>query len=210
MFPLVSVITPTWQRHSSLLSHAIPSVLKQNYLNAEHVVVSDGPDEFLRNFKFPPGVRYAELPEHAADRHWGHYARTRGIELALGEFIAYLDDDDDWEPNHLEVLVSALTNYPEAGFAYTRALVDTSTGQVRIGDGLPAHGCVQSSMLMHRRSVLDVAHWSAADPAEDWRLISNWLRAGISYESVGEVTVLHHPSVPIDNCVLVRRTPDWY
>ena len=45
--PLVSVITPTWQRHALLLDRCIPSVAAQDYPNVDHVVVSDGPDPAL-------------------------------------------------------------------------------------------------------------------------------------------------------------------
>lgn len=48
--PLVSVITPTWNRHDLLLTRCLPSVQAQDYPAVEHVIISDGPDEDLRDF----------------------------------------------------------------------------------------------------------------------------------------------------------------
>ncbi len=204
--PLVSVITPTWQRHDVLLSRCLPSVQAQNWPH-EHVVVSDGPDAELRSTAWPASVRYSELPDHDPVRHWGHRARRHGLELARGEFIAYLDDDDYWEPGHLRVLAGALTADTDAGFAFSRALVHTAAGAVRIGDGRPAHGRVLSSMIMHRRRVLDIASWEAAHPAEDWLLVQAWLEVGVPYVSADAVTVHHCPSDLPDRVLLASNPP---
>lgn len=208
--PFVSVITSTWQRRELLLTRAMPSVRAQDWPH-EHIVISDGPDPALA-FWLPsrhPEIIYAELPEHEPARHWGHLARLRGMELARGELIAYLDDDDEWEPEHLRVLAGALLADDDAGFAYSRALVHMTEGAVRIGDGRPAHGRIQTSMLMHRRGVADTATWGSAHPAEDWLLVQAWLAAGIPYVSVPEVTVHYHPSIPMDpkQCVPALFVP---
>ncbi len=204
----VSVVTATWQRNDVLLGRCVPSVLVQDWPH-EHIIVSDGPDEHLADFAWPSSVRYEQLPVHEPGRHWGHLARARALELACGDFIAYLDDDDAWEPEHLRVLARALLADDEAGFVFSRALVHLTSGVVRIGDGRPAHGRVQTSMLMHRREVLEVAGWGLAHPAEDWELVRSWLDAGIGYVSADAVTVHHYPSVPADpaNVSIVSFTP---
>jgi hypothetical protein len=203
--PLCTVITSTWQRHVWLRNRCVPSVAAQDYPRVEHVIVSDGPDEVLANAPWPPNVRYAQLPVHDAAPHWGHHARLRGLELARGELVAYLDDDDAWEPAHLRFLAQALADDPAAGFAFSRALVHAAAGgTVRIGDGRPAHGRVQTSMLVHRRELTRVATWGPAHPAEDWQLVQAWLAAGIAYASVDAVTVHHYPSQPLD---LTRGVP---
>ena len=48
--PLVSVITPTWQRADLLVNRCIPSVQAQDYPVVEHIIVSDGPDQLLRDY----------------------------------------------------------------------------------------------------------------------------------------------------------------
>jgi hypothetical protein len=208
MRPLVSVITPTWQRHDTLLHKCLPTVQAQQVPH-EHIIISDGPDLMLSQYNWPDSVRYVELTQHDSEKHWGHHARPYGLNIARGDFIAYLDDDDLWEPNHLQVLISALLEDEEAQFAYTRAEVHMTKGTVRIGDGPPAHGRVQTSMLMHRRELLDTASWGPAHPAEDWELVLSWLKAGVKYASVDALTVHYHPSVPVDpeKNVLVTFSP---
>lgn len=196
--PLVSVITPTWQRHDVLLNQCVPTVQAQSWPH-EHVIVSDGHDCLLSEHDWPVSVRYGELPFHDPVRHWGHHARPYALDMARGELIAYLDDDDIWEPEHLEVLAKALLADKDAQFAYTRATVHMTKGTVRIGDGPPAQGRVQTSMLMHRRELLDVATWpDYPHPAEDWELVLAWLKAQVKYVSLDTATVHYRPSVAID------------
>src|SRR5215467_7162311 len=113
----VSVITPTWQRRDLLLNRCMPSVVNQTIDRiVEHIIVSDGPDPDLADLGW-----FIELLEH--DPHpanYGSMARNRGLELAVGDYIAYLDDDNAWRPNHLELLVGALEANPEADFAYSQ------------------------------------------------------------------------------------------
>lgn len=204
--PLVTVVTPTWGRHDLLLGRCVPSVHGQSYRELEHVVVSDGPDAGLAmSLSEWPRVRYHELPDHDPVRHWGGPARRRGIEVARGQLIAYIDDDDAWRPDHVAVLVAALSAEPGAGFAFSRMMMHTTGGQlVRIGDGRLSHGRIATSMIVHRRELLDIATWGEPNPHEDWLLVDAWLSAGVSYASVDAETVDYYPSNPVD---LARQVP---
>jgi glycosyltransferase involved in cell wall biosynthesis len=188
----ISVITPTWQRHSNLLERCIPSVQAQLDVEFEHLVISDGPDSELREL-VQSHIRYFELPEHDPVKHWGAPARNFGLTQAKGEFIAYLDDDDWWEPDHLLSLVSALNDEPEADFARSCAMIPHGINGIpwRIGDGPIAHGRVQSSMLMHRKYL--EANW-VTNAAEDWHLVKGWADSGILCAVTGKATVTHNPS----------------
>jgi glycosyltransferase involved in cell wall biosynthesis len=96
--PRVTVVIPTWNR-AALVGEAIDSVLRQTYRDFEIVVCDDGStdDTPARVAAFGPPVRYLR---HA---HTGRCAppRNRGIEAAKGELVAFLDDDDLWEPQKL-------------------------------------------------------------------------------------------------------------
>lgn len=190
--PLVSVITPTWGRHDVLLGRCVPSVQGQTWLRTEHVIVSDGPDEFLAGYPWPPGVRYLELPEHPG-ACWGHLARLHGIAVSHGQVIAYLDDDDAYRPGHLEACVTALLADPLAGFAVPRMIAHTRFGQARIGDGPLARGRVTTSMIVHWREILNVATWREDPAPPDWDLVSRWLDAGIRHVSPDAVSVDYYP-----------------
>lgn len=109
---LVSVIMPTYKRSDKLV-RAIESVLSQTYAYIELLLVNDNePDdmytqELLRRvekFKSNPKFRLILQEKHIN----GAVARNVGIKEAKGEFIAFLDDDDWWEPKKIAHQVNIL------------------------------------------------------------------------------------------------------
>ncbi|WP_017651764.1 glycosyltransferase family 2 protein [Fortiea contorta] len=101
--PQVSVIIPTYNRRF-LLERAINSVLNQTYADYELIVVDDASSDDTLNFitnKYPQQVRLSSLPENRGSGG----ARNEGIKLARGNFIAFLDSDDEWLPNYLETQI---------------------------------------------------------------------------------------------------------
>lgn len=192
--PLISVITPTWQRHELLLTRAVPSVQAQTYPDVEHIIVSDGPDEGLRDLEFPEGVRLDWLPEHPPSSVWGEFARQRGEEIAKGDLLAQLDDDDRLRPQHLTVLAEALER-TGADFAYSQMQVNVPSGSAgAVGADPPRYGQIGVSFL-YRRRLLEVAGWRPGFATIDWDLVDRWVRAGASWVFVPEVTVDCYPSV---------------
>ena len=194
--PTVSCVTPTWGRHDLLLQRAIPSVAAQDYDGPmEHIVVSDGPDPELlrklpRTLKDAGNLWYEELSVHDPDAQWGHYARLHGIDLAKGDYIAYLDDDNGWRPDHVRRLVQALEANPDAGFAYPLMAVHGRGREYVIGTDPPVGGQIDTSMIVHRRELLDVAGWQWFEGITtiDWDLVSRWVRAGVTWTQVRSVT----------------------
>lgn len=199
--PLVTVITPTWFRPDMLFSRCIPSVAAQTYQNIEHVIVHDGPydDDFRHRFMGckEPGLRYLmSLDEHEPYPHWGGPARRFGLERCTGEYITYLDDDDAFRPDHVQLLVQKLMDDPILGWVYSRMVSHAPSGDHVIGDCVPpVYGQIGSPMIMHRRQLIAaVANWGAPDAAEDWKLVEKWLAAGIKYAHVDADTVDVYPS----------------
>jgi glycosyltransferase involved in cell wall biosynthesis len=99
--PLVTTVIPTRDR-PALVKRAVHSALNQTYPNMEVVVVVDGPDGTTREelaANSDARLRIIELPR----RMGGSEARNRGVESARGEWIALLDDDDEWLPEKTEV-----------------------------------------------------------------------------------------------------------
>lgn len=185
----ISVITPTWMRHEVLLERCIPSVAAQT-LPVEHVVVSDGPDPVLRNLLAGVDVVYAEVDQHHEDAvNVGARARNRGLEVASGDLIAYLDDDNAFRPEHVERLAAALETHPDRDFAYSR-MFRHGLGD-EIGAEPPQHGRVDSSILMQRRYThLRFGWWPVPSAYHvDWELVQAWVRAGARWVFVPEVTV---------------------
>ncbi len=106
--PEVSVLIPTRNR-PELVKRAIASVQAQTFPDFEIVVTIDGPDpateEALSSLN-EPRLRWIVHPENRGLPA----ARSTGIENALGEWIAYLDDDDEWMPNKLERQLAVAKN----------------------------------------------------------------------------------------------------
>lgn len=108
---MVSVIIPTYKR-SDKLPRAVKSVLNQTYSNVEVLVVSDNEpnDEFTEQARRivesfnDPRVKLITQKHHTN----GAAARNVGIKASTGEFIAFLDDDDFWDKEKLEIQVPVL------------------------------------------------------------------------------------------------------
>ena len=105
---LVSVVIPTFNR-AGMVGRAIQSVLKQSYGHIELIVVDDGSNDnthlVVTSFN-DDRVNYIRLRSNMG----GAFARNVGIDIASGEFIAFLDSDDEWLPLKLEKQVNFFKN----------------------------------------------------------------------------------------------------
>lgn len=107
--PLVSVVIATYKR-SGLVPRAIESVRKQTYRNVEILVVDDGsPDNTRAVVESIPDDRIRYI-RHEKNKGLPA-ARNTGIRAAQGEYIAFLDDDDEWREDKLEKQLQAVENY---------------------------------------------------------------------------------------------------
>ena len=102
---LVTVVIPTYNR-AGIIARAINSAANQTYQNLEIIVVDDGSADDTESAVRAVGdsrVRYIRQ-NHAN----GNVARNRGISEAKGEYIAFLDSDDEWTEDKLSVQISAM------------------------------------------------------------------------------------------------------
>jgi glycosyltransferase involved in cell wall biosynthesis len=195
----VTVIIPTLANRHAKLYDAIQSVQLQSFTDWELLVIPNGPDDWLLDWIPRCGQVIPLGRPHPTPGHWN---RVLGGLLAETPLIAYLDDDNTWRPDHLELLVAALDAAPEAGFAFSQMLTPHGVffdGQLRPGQTV---GHVDSSVLVHRAELLtEVATWDPhrarevlpLDPnatyAMDGCLVDLWLQAGVGFRFVPEVTV---------------------
>lgn len=106
---LVSVIIPTYRR-AALVPRAIESVRRQSYGNLEILVVDDGsPDDTAAVVRAVPDFRIRYL-RHECNKGLPA-ARNTGIQAARGEYIAFIDDDDEWRSDKVEKQVRALQKW---------------------------------------------------------------------------------------------------
>ncbi|MFC6880905.1 MULTISPECIES: glycosyltransferase family 2 protein [Actinomadura] len=127
--PTVTVVTPTRGR-TDLLVRAMESAAAQRNVHVEHIVLGDRclelaalrgelaerfPEALVRNvtLESDPDLPMDYRPARLA------YLRNKGARLGSGEFVAQLDDDNTFEPDHLETLVAALRAAPGAGAAHS-------------------------------------------------------------------------------------------
>jgi len=127
--PLVTVIIPTYNR-ASIVGRAIRSVLGQTYPNWELLVVddasTDGTEREVRSYS---DERITYIRHHQNRRVSA--ARNTGIRSAQGEYVSFLDDDDEWLPEKLAKEVEVFRNSdPEVGLVYTGKTVYDENGRV--------------------------------------------------------------------------------
>jgi glycosyltransferase involved in cell wall biosynthesis len=128
--PQVSVIIPTCNR-AQFLPTAIRSVLRQTFSDFEVVVVDDASDDCVGQLVKSFNEDRIRFIRHNS-RRGGAAARNTGIRNSCGDYIAFLDDDDEWYPEKLarqmELLLRA---HHKVGAVYSGYLVvDRDTGRV--------------------------------------------------------------------------------
>ena len=207
--PLISVITPTWQRAPRELIRCLESVKAQSWDRWEHVVVSDGPDP-----EFAPVAaawqdgrhRFAELPYHDTFFRWGVRARLQGLEICSGDVVAWLDDDNAFRPDHLEALYGHMASL-DTDWAYSQALFHAHGSEYVVGAAPPVLGQLDTSVMMSSRAAYDVATWrDDGQQTIDWDLAERWIASGLSYAFLPQITVDYYVRLPQPPGV---RMADW-
>jgi glycosyltransferase involved in cell wall biosynthesis len=115
--PLVSVVLPTHLSHPPFIGEALASVVGQTWGNWELIVVDDGsphPDALSARVSVDPRVRLVRSTRGGVAR-----ARNLGGAQARGSFVAFLDHDDVWYPEHLSKAVDTLADNPAAVAAFS-------------------------------------------------------------------------------------------
>lgn len=113
-FDLVSVVIPTHNR-LALLKDAIATVRAQSWPNWEIIIVNDNSTDSTASFlksesKIDQRIKYLNNPKSLG----GAGSRNAGVELALGPYISFLDDDDLWAPDKIERQVNLLKTQNDA------------------------------------------------------------------------------------------------
>jgi hypothetical protein len=197
--PLITVRIPTYNRAETLLERTLPSVLSQTYPRFEVVVVGDHctDDTAARLAALDDDrVRFHDLPYRADypqdDRQRWMVAGTPGVnignELARGDWIAPLDDDDTWTPDHLELLLDlALAGRFEVAYGrlHRRNVLDGA--EMDIYRYPPAHAAFsfQGALVLRQLTPLfehDERSFVIDEPG-DWNLCRRMLLAGVRFGS---------------------------
>src|SRR5690554_3329168 len=122
--PLVSIIIPTYNRPKKL-QRCLQTVLEQTYFHLEVFVIDDASSKVFE-YKKDARVRVIRNDENLGPGP----SRNIGLEHAQGAFIAFLDSDDYWETNFLEITVAALIQNPSAAMVYTNGYEVDNCGEI--------------------------------------------------------------------------------
>jgi hypothetical protein len=211
--PLISIPIPTYHSPETLCRTALASVQAQTYRNWQAIVVGDhcrdDTEERVAALD-DPRIRFYNLPVRENDpedpwERWavrGSVARSKGIELAQGKWIAPLSHDDQWDPDHLAALLqSARESRAEVAYSrmrMIRAQDRDATPFATCGVWPPARNqfAWQSAMFHGALRFLryDRACALASEP-NDWNLARRAWEAGVRFQFLDrETATLHvHP-----------------
>jgi teichuronic acid biosynthesis glycosyltransferase TuaG len=155
----ISVIIPTWNRSASL-GLAIQSVLHQTVKVAEVLVCDDGSTD--NSFDVVKSINDARV-RWVAGMRGGRPAvpRNRGIRESVGEWVAFLDDDDEWLPQKLEIQIAHINIHGSLavcsnayrilpGEELSGTLISWNSVKLGFQDMLDVNRVVCSSVLLHR------------------------------------------------------------
>lgn len=204
--PLVSVLIPTFNRGRILCERTIPSVLGQTYPNLELIVVGDCcTDDTAQRITAiqDPRLRFVNLekrgeyPKRKFDR-WrvaGVVPANHALSLARGDWTAPLDDDDEFTPDHIEVLLREAQRR-NLEMVYGKVRAETSPGRWRLLGSWPPRETriTRIAMLCHAALNVfpyDLQAWRFSEPA-DWNVVRRMRDAGVRIGFVDKVVGIHH------------------
>ena len=178
----VSVIIPTFDR-AELLPRALLSVLAQSRPADEVIVVDDGSDDRTRELI---EVDFPDVRLIVQDNQGVSAARNRGVAASSGSWLAFLDSDDEWLPEKLEVQMQAAAANPQFSLIHSDEIwirrgvrVNQMKKHRKSGgdiflDCLPRCVISPSAVLLRRELFDAVGQFDESLPAcEDYDL---WLR----------------------------------
>jgi len=211
---MISVVIPTFNSER-FVPDCFATIRKQTVLPSQIIFVDDASsDRTVAEIRsaaasFPVQLKVIELKQNRGPSN----ARNLGMEVAEGEWIAFLDCDDLWEPQHLESLLKSLAE-SGATFAYSGLIVldlqnDTKLNETdfsverKVPHDLYRESFIMPSQVMFRRSLLDsgVRFDDRIRHGEDADFWISLHRAGASMVCTGQRTFIYrkHGNTPSQN-----------
>lgn len=202
---LVSVVIPTYNR-AALIGRAISSALAQTYENLEILIVDDGSNDdtesVVHSFQ-DARIRYLRR----RDNRGAATSRNEGVEAARGDFVAYLDSDDTWQPTKIAQQMAQVHVCADPGsvVCYSQlTLMEGDKARIMPQRGkrsdepvidylLSNEGAIYTPTLLLPRML---ARATPFDPKyrvkEDWDVLLRLEDAGASWEYVPEPLATYH------------------
>lgn len=184
---MITVLTATLGRRPAMLMEAVASVRAQTFTDWEHVIVDDG----SYSVGEVQGARVVEIPHRGLGQ-----ARNAGLEVAGGEAVALLDDDDLWHPDHLRTVWDVMqssgadvvyADCDEVGRrdGYRTVVSDFDAARLERENFI----CVPATLV--RLRALRAVGGFASGPLEDWETWKRMAHAGCRFVHVARTTVTY-------------------
>jgi O-antigen biosynthesis protein len=209
--PLFAIIMPTYNRPQHLIK-AINSILQQTYQNWELYVIGDKcpvlnqvMEDMRVSGKYDKRIRWWNFNDN--NGAGGAVPRNYALYLAQTEWIAYLDDDNEWFPDHLQTSVDLIEKNPDVQYMFSSFKIDGNDEQIHTVE-VPVWGGLDTSAVIHKRELIfKYGLWKNREDggyAHDWEYFSRfktekWLATlkptlnystefnGQSYESIKQI-----------------------
>lgn len=210
--PLVSVRIATYNRANVLINKAIKSVLNQTYQNFEIIVIgdhcTDDTEARLEALK-DKRIKFYNLPgrpPYPEDRHskWqviGGLAMNEGAAMARGKWIAPIDDDDEFTPDHIEKLLKQ-AKQTGAELVYGASIQkNIITGkEVKIWSSPPQNSQFTFHSAMYLKELDNIFKYNfhswAVDEVADWNLCRRMIESGVRYSAIEDTVGIIHMIPP--------------
>ncbi|HLO87539.1 MAG TPA: glycosyltransferase [Nostocaceae cyanobacterium] len=213
--PKISVIIPAFNCESTI-KRTIESVLNQTFTDWELIIINDGSTD--ATLDIISAFSDSRLKVFSFDNAGGNVSRNRGLKLAMGEFVSFLDGDDMWTSDKLLSQLKALQNNPQAAVAYSWTdYIDENDKIVISGGRLVANGNVYerllltnflengSNPLIRKEAIIELGGFDEnLSAAQDWDM---WLRLAAKFEfvNVPSAQILYRISANSVSSNLVRQ-----
>lgn len=144
---LISVIIPVFNSEKTIKT-TIASVLNQTFDDLELIVIDDGSKD--STLSVVSNIKDPRLKVFSYENAGVANSRNRGFSHASGEFISFLDADDLWTPDKLELQLKALQENSLAAVSYSWVdYIDQSGQFLRAGNHIIANGDIYKTILVH-------------------------------------------------------------
>lgn len=224
----VSVLVPTYNR-ANVIGRSIDSVLAQTFSDYEIIIVDDGSsdntEDVVRQYvnKMPDRIKYVRLNKN----NGAAAARNAGAKQATGYYLAFLDDDDEWHPDKLEIQLRPMLDDDSVDLTFScmaryqgEELLYVVNGGIKwekIRDNFLQKQLFDNyigtpSMIIKRRSFLDMGGFNEdLGSMEDWefairaaiRLHIDFVPATLMDVHVSEHSLTHNIDSYVDAWIFI-------
>lgn len=192
---MISVIVTTHAQRGHLCRRAVESVLKQTYQDFEIVVVDDASTDNTTELIKGITDRRIKYFRTKRSRKLQSVVKNKGIRESKGEYLAFLDSDNTYRPDHLMLLANNIHNYPSLDVVYGDRMIhyrnQSSVGYFKdyaLENFYERNFIDTSDALVKREAVYYIGGWDERYKRyADWNLFFRLGKAGFNFKRIPQV-----------------------